>query len=194
MPSPLGHSLAGLAVGIATDPATAPARRPFRTYLTRFSLLTAFLAAGPDLDLLLHNRVIPQFHRTATHSLVAVGVVFILLAFVTGEVTTRRRRWLDASVGALAWASHLLMDWLGADPSTPSGLQLFWPFSERFFISGLALFPATERDLHVSHFLVQNLRAATVEACTGGILVALALYVNSRRAAKASAQTGAATR
>lgn len=182
MPSPLGHSLAGLAVGIATDPTTVPARRPFRSYLTRYSLLTAFLAAGPDLDLLLHDRVIEGFHRTATHSVTAVAAVFILTAFVTGEVTTRSRRWVDASICAVAWASHLLMDYLGADPSSPPGIQAFWPFSDRFYISGLSYFPATERDIHVGHFLVQNARAATVELCTGGVLLALALYVNSRRA------------
>lgn len=190
MPSPLGHALAGLAMGIATDARTAPAKRPALTYLTRYALLTAFLAAGPDLDLLLHNRVIPDFHRTATHSLTAVAAVFIVTAFVTGQVTTRTRRWLDASICALAWASHLLMDWLGADPSKPPGLQLLWPFSDRFFISGAAFFPATERDLHNAYFLVQNARAATVELCTCGVLIALALYINSRRAEARGAVDG----
>lgn len=193
MPSPLGHSLAGLAVGIATDAETAPDRRPFRSHLTRYSLLTAFLAAAPDLDLLLHRRVIHDFHRTATHSFFAIAVVFIVMAFVTGQVTTRSRRWTDALFGALAWASHLLMDWLGADPSNPSGLQLLWPFSSRYFISGVNFFPATERNVHQSFFLVQNMRAAVVELCVAGILLAVALYVNSRRGARSGPRTGAAT-
>ncbi len=187
MPSPLGHCLAGLAVGIATDPSTVPSKRPLLSYLTRYAWLTACLAVGPDLDLLLHDRVIIDFHRTATHSFTAVAAVFIVTAFVTGGVTTRARRWWDASMCALAWSSHLFMDWLGADPSTPSGLKVFWPFSDRFYISGLGFFPATERDIHVSHFLVQNARAATVELCVGGILVAVALYINSRRAERESA-------
>jgi membrane-bound metal-dependent hydrolase YbcI (DUF457 family) len=181
MPSPLGHTLAGLAVGIATDPKTASGGRPFRAYLTSYAILCAFLAAAPDLDLLLHRRIIWNFHRTATHSLFAVAAVFIVTALVTGEVTRRPRRWINATTFALAWASHLLMDWLGADPSRPSGIQLLWPLSDQFFVSGIDYFPATERDTKVAHFFIQNARAATVEALTGGVLLALALYANSRR-------------
>lgn len=188
MPSPLGHTLAGLAVGIATDPKTAAGRRPFRAYLTSYAILCAFLAAAPDLDLLLHRRIIWNFHRTATHSLFAVAAVFIVTALVTGEVTRRPRRWINATTFALAWASHLLMDWLGADPSRPAGLQLLWPFSDAYFISGFDYFPATERDTKVAHFLIQNARAATVEMLAGGVLLAIALYASSRRGAQAPSE------
>ena len=46
---------------------------------------------------------------------------------------------------AVAYSTHLLIDWLSVDNLTPRGLQLLWPFSDRFFISGLDWFPATER-------------------------------------------------
>ena len=53
----------------------------------------------------------------------------IIAAVVTGWVTGRVRwRWV-VLVGA-AHASHFLLDWLGAGPLPPAGLQLLWPFSQ----------------------------------------------------------------
>jgi membrane-bound metal-dependent hydrolase YbcI (DUF457 family) len=45
-----------------------------------------------------------------------------------------------------AYASHLLLDWLAVDRFPPSGFQLLWPFSGRWFISGWDLFPQTQRN------------------------------------------------
>ena len=45
----------------------------------------------------------------------------------------------------LAWSSHILLDWLGADANPPYGVQAFWPFSDTWFISGVDVFPGTER-------------------------------------------------
>jgi len=50
---------------------------------------------------------------------------------------------------AAAYATHLLLDWLSADTLPPYGLQLWWPFSGGWFISGWDLFRQTER----RHFL-----------------------------------------
>ena len=94
----------------------------------------------PDADLLL-----PITHRTATHSLTAACVTFIVAAAVTGKVT----RWRTAALTAAAYASHLLLDWLGADNYPPRGFQLLWPWSDRWFISDLDVFRQTARQ----HFL-----------------------------------------
>jgi hypothetical protein len=37
----------------------------------------------------------------------------------------------------------MLLDWLGGDTKTPVGLQLLWPFSDRWYISSWELFRAT---------------------------------------------------
>ncbi len=172
MPSPLGHFLAGLAVGIATDPEPPPTRRPLREHLTGFALACGALAAAPDLDLLLHKTLLGEFHRTATHSVTAVALVLIIGVLVTGKVTRRRSRWW-AVVFAAAWGTHLLMDWLGADPSRPPGQQLLWPFSDRYFISGIDFFPSTERNFHGEKFLIRNMIAGVTELAVGIPLVAL---------------------
>ena len=95
----------------------------------------------PDADLFLTT------HRTVTHSVTAVALVTIVAAVVTGWVT--RRPGLTTGRVALmcgaAYASHLLLDWLGVDRTPPAGLQMFWPFSKEWFISGVDLFAQTER-------------------------------------------------
>jgi len=130
MPSPVGHVLGGLATVFAYDAATR------RRTSDRLVLTCAALAALPDIDLLAY-----RYHRTVTHSVTAVAAVFIIAAVVTGQVN----RWRTAAICALAWASHLLLDWLGADRSPPLGLEVLWPFDRRWFISGLDVFRETSR-------------------------------------------------
>lgn len=183
MPSPLGHFLAGLAVGVAADPEPPPASQPFRRALTSFTLTCGVLAAAPDLDLIVPDAVIDNFHRSATHSFVAVALVFIVSVVVTGKVTPRANRWWYASAFAAAWSTHLLMDWLGADPSRPAGIQLLWPFSPEYFTSGIDFFPATERNIRQEDlFLVRNFKAAFVETVVGIPLVTLAWWTSRLRA------------
>jgi len=164
VPSPIGHVLAGAAVVYAGD-AIDRRRSPISLVAT-----CALLGAVADLDLLL-----PRYHRSFTHSLTAVAFIFIVAAAVTGEVTRLRAsrlggqgggqaRWRVALICACAYASHLLLDWLGSDTLPPYGLQVYWPFIDRFFVSGLNLFAETERrHLFSGPTLVQNLWAAAQE-------------------------------
>jgi membrane-bound metal-dependent hydrolase YbcI (DUF457 family) len=152
MPSPIGHAVAGCAVVWAADLVD---RRPSSA---RLALAAAALATAPDLDLLFAH-----FHRSATHSLTAVFLVLIIASAVTGEVN----RWRTAIICAAAYATHLLTDWLAADYFPPAGIQVWWPFSRRFFISGWDLFDQTER-LHL-------LAPATIDQNTRAIAKELAL-------------------
>jgi LexA-binding, inner membrane-associated putative hydrolase len=133
MPSPVGHALGGLAIAWGAD--LLPGR-PISSPRVAVACMT--LAALPDIDLLL-----PVVHRTVTHSLgavVAVGLLMIVAAVVTGEVTTK-----IALTCVAAFASHLLFDWLAVDQAAPRGIQLLWPFSREWFISGWDVFRGTER-------------------------------------------------
>ncbi len=148
MPSPIGHMLAGVATALAADipPRGEPGdnRRLFRS-----AALCAALAAAPDLDLLYRHT-----HRTATHSVTAVAATFIVAAAVTKKVT----RWRTATLCAAAWASHLLLDWLGTDWTPPRGIQALWPFSREWFISGADIFRQTAlRDFFTRRILTHNL-------------------------------------
>jgi inner membrane protein len=149
MPSPIGHALAGAAVVWGADLIDGRRSSP------RLVATCAVLATLPDLDLLAL-----RFHRTATHSVAAVLLVLIIAAALTGKVT----RWRVAVMCAAAYASHLLLDWLGADFSSPAGIQLLWPFSDRFFMSGWDVFDQTERrHLFSKAAMSQNIRAIARE-------------------------------
>ena len=165
MPSPIGHTLAGFAIGLLArpDPSASPGQLQSSPYL--FPTLGALVAALPDADLL-----IPNFHRAATHSLGATALLIILTAVVTGQVTGRVR-WRLVLLVAAAQGSHVLMDWLGADPTSPAGVQAFWPFDSRFYISGLDWFPQTERGLENPGAFDKNLRALLFELSTMAPLV-----------------------
>lgn len=199
MPSPFGHSLAGLAVAWAAD--LVPGDRAWRaapagaSWYRRagngLSTACALLAMAPDLDLGFTR------HRTYTHSIGAVVVAGLVAAVVAAAVapsalppsrqalrrTSRRATVADVRrravrVGltcAAAYASHLLLDWLGVDLYPPLGLQALWPFDSGWYISGLHLFRQTRRE-HVFTWPVisQNVLAIAQEMA---ILVPIALVL-----------------
>jgi hypothetical protein len=205
MPSPFGHILAGATLGLACAPAATVRLAP-RIWLSRWVALPAALAALPDADLL-----ISHFHRRGSHAAIAAALVFIVTIVVTGKVRApeeerkklegrtqeiengklkiekgdhsrkgnHRGRW--ALVLAAAYASHLLLDLLGADPNPPSGIQLLWPFSDRWFISGFDWFPGTERRLGHPDMIATNARALVSELLILGPTTALAWMAMRRR-------------
>ena len=176
MPSPVGHALAGVAVALAGR------RRPAPLTLRRFvtdplTLWSVALATLPDADLLM-----PGFHRTVTHSVSTTLAVSILAIVVTGKVTGKRLEARGWGGGRIAWgvvltlaaahASHMLLDWLGADLSQPAGIQALWPWSDRWFISGWDLFPWIERRRPFSAVsMIINLHAFVWEALLMGSIV-----------------------
>jgi inner membrane protein len=185
MPSPVGHALAGIAVAWAAD--LAPGRRAWRatdqaaSLFARaggtLTLVCGVLAAAPDLDLLFLSR-----HRAVTHSLGAVILILIIATLVTGWVTRllpspglpgsaldpQRSGLPVLRIGlmcAVAYGSHLFLDWLSVDTTLPYGLQALWPFSNAWYISGLDLFPGTERyDILSLAAFRTNLNAISREA------------------------------
>jgi membrane-bound metal-dependent hydrolase YbcI (DUF457 family) len=166
MPSPVGHALGGVLAAWAADllpgrrawRAATPAPYAFTARAGALTLAAAGLGAAPDLDLFLEQ------HRAITHSAGAVAAVFIVALGVTGQVTRKVQRAKFkrqskstsetltvesvvrvAAICAAAYGSHLLLDWLAIDRRMPYGLQALWPFSDAWYISGLDVFPQTER-------------------------------------------------
>jgi membrane-bound metal-dependent hydrolase YbcI (DUF457 family) len=179
MPSPVGHALAGLAIAWAAPQGT-PARR--RSRLARalaepLAIACAVLAALPDADLLLAGT-----HRTASHSITAVVLVTIITAAVTGWVTGRLSLRTALVCGA-AYGSHLLLDWLGTDDRNPPfGIQLFWPFGDGYYVSGVNVFPGTQRrDILSAPSIGQNVKALLTELAIMGPVAAAAWLARSRR-------------
>jgi membrane-bound metal-dependent hydrolase YbcI (DUF457 family) len=171
MPSPIGHALAGVAAAWAVDliPGDRAWRingcqavsdtlwhRRYRCAGGALTVICAGLGAAPDLDLLFIT------HRTVTHS---VGAV-IVVALVAAALAARAGRPIVRVAGmcAAAYGSHLLLDWLGVDRYPPLGIQLLWPFSREWYISGLDLFRQTARQrIFARGPMMVNLRAVAQE-------------------------------
>jgi membrane-bound metal-dependent hydrolase YbcI (DUF457 family) len=186
MPSPIGHALAGAAIAFGSAPGLGirgSTTEPDAHRLRFLTIACAALAALPDIDL-----AAPYTHRTITHSLLATGVVTIIAAVVTGQVTPRAAR-RTTLICAAAYASHLLLDWLAVDDTPPRGLQILWPFSDRWFISGWDLFRGTaRRNLFSVVSMRANVLAALQEIATLGPVAAIAWLVGVKTAARLPAE------
>lgn len=161
MPSPIGHALAGIAVGALI------ARRPG----WRLLAVAAVAAALPDVDFFL-----PLQHRGPSHSVGAAAMAFAaaLVVLSTGSHVTHR--WRTAAAVGLAYASHTLLDWLGADTSTPRGLMALWPVSTTFYISGLDVFNSVDRRYWTSGFWTRNAMTVLREIAILGPVAAFSIY------------------
>jgi membrane-bound metal-dependent hydrolase YbcI (DUF457 family) len=153
VPSPLGHALGGIAAGWSLVP---------RRDLAGTAILAA-VAIVPDLDLLVGD------HRGISHSLgmaVAAGLVAI--------AATRQPRW-GAAV-ALAWASHVLLDWMSNDTLPPLGVMALWPLSRDYYKASFEVFPAVSRKYWLAEFWVYNLTALVVELLIVGPIAAAIVW------------------
>ena len=163
MPTPIGHAMAGVAAAWIADlvpgdragRTAPPSASWYRRAGSGLTLACACLATLPDIDLV-WLPWFPRQHRTITHSIGAVIVVGVVAAIVRKVSDTtwgtalhtggRRVRHIRvALMCAAAYATHLLLDWLGVDNYPPYGLQALWPFSDAWFISGLDIFRQTAR-------------------------------------------------
>jgi inner membrane protein len=169
MPSPIGHALGGIAAGAAVSGRAGWA-----------SLLGfAVLGAMPDADFLL-----PIPHRGPTHSLGSAILVFL----VAWPALTWRRPagWQGISAARLAlaiaaaWGSHTLLDWLGADSSTPRGVMALWPLATTYYVSGLDVFNNISRRYWLPGFWKVNAVAVLRELMLLGPVAALADWLSRR--------------
>ncbi len=165
MPSPIGHALGGMAVGALVS------GRPG----WRLAAVCAVAGTLPDLDFLL-----PLQHRGPTHSVGAAVLVFAGAAVLLALRARRDESWRTAAAVALAYASHVLLDWLGADSSTPRGVLALWPVSDVFYVSGLDLFNAVDRRYWTPGFWTRNALALARELVILGPLAAISVSAGRR--------------
>ena len=122
MPTPIGHSLAGLTIQLASG------KRPARHQLAS-ALLVVIVASLPDLDFIpgYLSGEPRAFHWGPSHSLFAAGLVGCAFgAFARYQ----RRPFLPVFLLMTAvYASHLLLDGLLGAGAPSIGLQVFWPFN-----------------------------------------------------------------
>ena len=173
MPSPIGHALGGIAIAWAAIP------RKNR----HAAIVLAAVALAPDLDLLIGD------HRGISHSVgaaVAAGVAAAALwaAFGGSGIGPAPLRWDTLRVGlavALAWGSHVVLDWLSNDTRPPIGVMALWPMTRDYYKAGIEIFPPVSRRWGDIRFWQHNIYAAVVELVILSPLLLLALKVFTRR-------------
>ena len=167
MSTPLGHFLLGAAIGAAI--------RPERSW-ARAALIGGVCGVAADLDFL-PGLVLgdpARFHNAFTHSFACAAAAGVLLALAC---SADRRRWL--LLGATAFASHLLLDYLTFDDSPPFGIPLFWPWSSGRFTSPQPVFDNVVRSGGLA-MIRHNLRVAGIESLLIGPVAAIICWWRHR--------------
>jgi len=127
MPSPIGHSIAGIALFWVVIR---------RRFVDRKILIIAILATLlPDVDFIFGFFIgnPNRFHHQFTHSLVFVLLAGLALSLLT-KVRTTKEYFAYTSLFSLLGFLHLFLDAACIDTSAPYGMKLLWPFSEKFYI------------------------------------------------------------
>lgn len=147
MPSPLGHALGGAAIGLLVAPTGA---KPMKT-----AVALGFAACVPDLDLLVGQ------HSGFTHSLGFAAIAG--LTFLIGS-----RDWRLGLAALLAYASHVLFDWLGNDTWPPLGVMALWPVSSEFYISPVPVLEPVSRRYWLPGFWAHTFKVGLIELVVFG--------------------------
>ena len=179
MPSPVGHALGGMLVGLIL---ARRGRLAAWGSLAHRSLggggglgqlgVLAVVACLPDLDFLWGR------HNMETHSLGAA-----VLAGLAVLAWTRGRNPRLAMAVTLAWSTHVLFDWLGSDDTPPLGVMALWPLTSAFYFADAFVFEAISRRYWLPNFVSHNAWAVIKETLILGppFLVLIALRWRAQR-------------
>jgi inner membrane protein len=135
--------------------------RPRHPQWVRQAVVLGIVSLLPDIDLLF------GIHSGPTHSIGAAAIVG-LSAWALRRTLPETALWPPPWAVTIAYASHILLDWLGADTSAPLGVMALWPFTERFFISPVSLMPSITRRYWLPGFWEHNAKALLFEICVLG--------------------------
>jgi membrane-bound metal-dependent hydrolase YbcI (DUF457 family) len=151
--------------------------------------MAVFAVVGviPDFDLL------AAVHRGPTHSLTAAAIAGVAAWMwcaagpawrrrVTGQEVRRRSNALRLALAvSAAYATHTLLDWLGADTSSPIGIMALWPASRGYYESQRHVFLAISRRYWLPDFWTLNLHAVARELAILGPLAAVVVWLRTRK-------------
>jgi inner membrane protein len=140
----IGHLVVGMAAG------RLAARRGSTTKALAVAMVGfALLSALPDADVIGFSLGIryldPLGHRGASHSLVAAGLV-TLVVFALGSVLKWQHLGRVTLITAVVVASHGLLDTL---TSGGYGCALLWPFSATRYFAPVRPIPVSPLGVHV---------------------------------------------
>ena len=87
------------------------------------------------------------------------------------------RSWRLAVACAAAWASHVLLDWLGTDAMAPIGVMALWPVDSAHYLSSLHWFLPIHREFGELTTWLRDIRAVTRELLLLGPLAWAVIFL-----------------
>lgn len=166
MPSPVAHSLIGLAVGFGYLLPRGRLGHALKALWARRTELFAILVMAnlPDIDYLpgLFVGYINAFHFQYTHTLGWIAGV-ALGCWLLWRRQDKNVGWVMLALMFGVLASHLIADMLTADYWEPYGIMALWPFTDRYFTSPVALFANVQKNEWPDVFKSHNLDVLVVE-------------------------------
>jgi len=168
--SPIAHSLAGISLYWLTQQHDEP---PDIQSLNKRKLygigIAVFLANLPDFDLVVGWVAKQYLHHQISHTF-AFAIFCGLLAGLIAPVF-KISRWRTFCLTCALVSSHVIIDYFTKDTTTPKGCMLFWPLTDRYFVSPVSIFLDIWRMSPKILFGYNNLNAAIREMAVGGIFL-----------------------
>jgi len=178
----MGGVIAGWLVGGAPAMPHGARRAPLRSFIGASDVRRSAFAFGL-LGLLADFDFLFGTHSTYSHSVGAALVVSgVAFAWFTWKGRTERAANVVTAlaVGA-AYASHILLDWLGTDGSVPIGIMALWPFSRDFYLAGVGLFAPVDRRFWLPDFWLRVVRMLAIEVGILGSALTIVWWARTPR-------------
>jgi len=182
MASPIAHSFAGFWTFLCQrGHSKTQLAAHWRQYLPRLGVLI-LLANAPDLDLFLP----PGFpnnalHRGFTHSLTVAILVSLALSCIWRIAPGF---WRSAILYFTAYGSHLLIDLVTGTKlgwtHTGFGIQLFWPWPQKFSSPLILVFGVRHKDF-AALFSLDNVGACIYETLACGAITVIGAVLWKRK-------------
>lgn len=139
MPTPVGHTLAGLSIYFISNKKVDSLRE-------LWGFIPFFIATlAADLDFI-PGLIIGEpniYHHGVTHSI----FTSIFFAFIFSLIFSLNRVFRDRFlIFSSLFLSHILLDYFSLDTGFPYGIPLFWPFSNKYFYPDMPVFLDIQRE------------------------------------------------
>ncbi|MGK7950039.1 MAG: metal-dependent hydrolase [Xenococcaceae cyanobacterium] len=146
MPSPLAHSVSGYILAKFLPLKQRKESRVNKWYMR--SLYPVFVATCADCDFIPQIITGQVYHRGPTHSIFFTFVFSVVTGFVVSYWQKYSYRQIFL-LTAIVYSSHLFLDFFTVGGK---GMQLFWPVTDSFFKSPIAIFPGVHHSRGLWHY------------------------------------------
>ncbi|VAX15036.1 hypothetical protein MNBD_NITROSPINAE04-1319 [hydrothermal vent metagenome] len=148
MPTPVGHTLAGLAIWAVSEKPKPPLKDLLTARCLGWAALCVTASNIPDADFITITRAGLEFsgqrHHGITHSIgFAVGLG--VMVWVWGKIRKSEFAARAAALTTVCYSAHIFLDLFNVDtyPVNGIGLPALWPLTDRYFI--FPIFPGASR-------------------------------------------------